>query len=225
MADPYASRLRPAPLTGADGEPVWLGEVAARGGVVVDSVSTLPAAAVVAEAAFVAIPCCDLGIVPPLARLNASLAVAFLVARSEGVGPEQADRAFEVLGTAKQRFLIKHGIVAGPEGRDGARPVDAALIGAVLDAAIDDRTEWETDPNLGYETPVVAPGFVGEDLDVLTPRFLYARRDRVYGHAALVPELQQTLHAAVSPIAGIDPAIVAATGWPPSRTGSSWKDD
>jgi len=225
VADPYASRLRPPPLSGADGEPEWLGEIDERGGLLVRSAVELPDLGAVEAASFVAVACFDLGVVPPLARLGAPLAAAFLIARSDRVDAAAANRSLGILATAEPLFLLKQGVVAGPEGRGGARVVDAELIGAALDAALAGTLQWETDPNLGYETPVAAPGLSGADLDALSPRFLYARNDRVYGHAALIPELQQVLHAAVAAIPGIDPAIVAATGWPPDATGSSWKED
>lgn len=220
MADPYATRLRPAPLSGPGGEPEWLGEVAARGGVTLADAAALPEREEVAAARFVVVPCADLGIVPPLARVSPELAAAFLIARSSSAGAAAAG----VLTEAQELFVVKQGLVAGPEDRPGARPVDARLIAQLLDLALGDELGWESDPNIGWETPVSAPGFEGEDLEMLTPRFLYAHHDRVYGHAALVPELQSVLHSAAV-AAGAGPEVIAATRWPPVVTGSAWKSE
>ena len=59
----------------------------------------------------------------------------------------------------------------------------------MLDAALEGEVSWEVDPDFGWELPVEVPGVSFEERLVLVPRYLYARTDRPYDYAALVPKL------------------------------------
>ena len=54
------------------------------------------------------------------------------------------------------------------------------------------------------------PGIEGRDRFLLIPRFLYARTERVYEYAALVPELKRDRAARLEALQGLDAAIVDA---------------
>jgi hypothetical protein len=64
-------------------------------------------------------------------------------------------------------------------------------VARVLDAAGAGEVEWEADADFGYELPVDMPGLTVGERQVLVPRFLYARTDRVYDYAAMVPARQR----------------------------------
>lgn len=88
---------------------------------------------------------------------------------------------------AEGRYLLKQGLVGGPEGEPGARSVEPELVARVLDLALAGEVEWERDPDFGYDVAAVVPGVGPPDDGLLLPRLLYARNGRVYEHAALVP--------------------------------------
>ena len=86
-----------------------------------------------------------------------------------------------------QKFVLTAGFVGGREG-EGSREIPAGLVARVLDAALAGQVAWEADPDFGWELPMEVPGVSYEERLVLVPRFLYARTDRPYDYAALVPE-------------------------------------
>jgi len=54
------------------------------------------------------------------------------------------------------------------------------------------------------------PGIEGSDRFLLIPRFLYARTERVYEYAAVVPELKRERVARLEALEGLDAAIIDA---------------
>jgi len=85
-----------------------------------------------------------------------------------------------------QTFLVTAGFVGGREG-EGSREIPAGLVARVLDAALAGAVEWEADPDFGWGLPMSVPGVEYDELLILVPRFLYARTDRPYDYAAMVP--------------------------------------
>jgi hypothetical protein len=85
------------------------------------------------------------------------------------------------------------------------------------------QLEWELDPDFGYQVPLAAPSMEGDRAMALAPRLIYAAHGRVYNHAALVPRLKEERHAVLAAVAGLEPAVVAASGWPVEPTGTSWR--
>jgi phosphoenolpyruvate carboxykinase (ATP) len=83
---------------------------------------------------------------------------------------------------------------------------------AILDAIGAGTIEWELDPDFGYRVAAAVPGIEGRDRFLLIPRFLYARTERVYEYAALVPELKRERAAKLSALAGLDPVMIDAIG-------------
>jgi phosphoenolpyruvate carboxykinase (ATP) len=79
---------------------------------------------------------------------------------------------------------------------------------AILDAIAAATIEWEDDPDFGYRVAAAVPGIEGRERFVLIPRFLYARTDRVYEYAALVPEIKRRREDRLGALEGLDPAIV-----------------
>lgn len=83
------------------------------------------------------------------------------------------------------RFLVKSGRVGGPEGERGSLAISDGERERALDAARAPSAEWETDPDLDIELLVSGAPQVPEEL--LIPRFLYRRADRIYEYAAAMP--------------------------------------
>ena len=226
MADPYASREPGPPPDRPSPDSPFAGLVGARGGTAVATLSD--AAALDGAASFVAVMRTDLGLLPPLARLDPAFAVALLADCGPSADRAAAARALAALrGAGSAVYLVKDGLVAGPEGRAGALAIDSELIEAALDSALDAGSGWERDRDFGYSVlaaPAAADRLAGERADALCPRLLYAAADRVYEHAELVAEVKRARRERLELVVGLDPAIVAASGWPVEPTSVSWKD-
>jgi hypothetical protein len=93
------------------------------------------------------------------------------------------------LSTDPPRYLLKSGRVGGHDGEHGSRAITDGQRERALDAARAPSAEWETDPDLGVELLVSGAPDVPEDL--LIPRFLYRRSDRIYEYAAAMPDARK----------------------------------
>jgi len=166
-------------------------------------------------AALVAVLARDEETLPPVARLDPARAAGLLLlaagdgARDAGAGA--AARLAELLAAGgAPTYLVTAGRVGGAAGERGSREIAAPLVARVLDAAIAGAVDWEGDPDFGWELPMDLPELDIDDRRILVPRFLYARTDRVYDYAAMVPRLRRERAEALARIAGLDPAIRAA---------------
>lgn len=117
---------------------------------------------------------------------------AALLSRAEDISPPLARLA----GGEVPAFLLTAGRVGGGQDEPRSREVPASLVARVLDAALAGDVDWERDPDFGFELPMAFPGLAPGELLTLVPRFLYARTDRVYEYAALVPRALAALAAA-----------------------------
>jgi hypothetical protein len=219
LADPYATT---APdLSGRpDGPPSWADAVAERGGEEIGS------ADLAAADGFTYVHCRGVGTLAPIARLDPPLAVLLWLEHSrESVSVPQANRALAALRTSERPlYAIKQGWIGGPAERPGCLEVGGDMIEAVLDAAAAGTARWERDPDFGYEVPALDEGLDAARARSLMPRLHYADHDRVYEHAGLVAAKKRERHALAAALPGVDPAIVAASGWPPAPTAGSWRD-
>lgn len=170
-----------------------------------------------AGAAFVAILARGEDILPPVARLGQLVAAAWLVLLAGpggggGIAAAASSLARRLEDEGLPVYLVTAGRVGGPESEPRSRPIDPALVARVLDAAAAGTVDWEPDPDFGYELPVGVPGLDAADRRVLAPRFLYARTDRVYDYAAMVPARQRERSALLASVPGVDPAVANAPG-------------
>ncbi len=220
MPDPYATR---APdLSGRPSGPApWSGPVAERGGATIAADGSFPA-----EAGFLVVGCRGIGTLAPLSRVDAARATLLWI-EHDGEGRPAAD-ANALFAALSERpgaiYAIKHGSVAGPPDRPGWYEIRSEVILAVLDAALAGEVEWEADPDFGYEVPASVPGLGEEDARALLPRLRYADHDRVYEHASLVAAKKRERAGLVEALGGVDPAVAAATGWPPAPSPADWRD-
>ncbi len=168
------------------------------------------------DAAFVAILARGEDILPPVARLGPPLAGAWLlVAAGPAAGAKAAAAsrlAARVAADALPAYLVTAGRVGGLPDEPRSKPIEPALAARVLDAALAGQVDWEVDPDFGYELPMDLPGLEAAERRVLVPRFLYARTDRVYDYAAMVPARQRERAARLAAVPGLDPRIASAPG-------------
>lgn len=179
-----------------------------------------------AGARFLVVRCRDLGILAPLARVDApTAALLWLQHTPSGRDAALANDLLIRLDEANQTLLaIKQGWVAGPPERPGATEVDADLIGGVLDQALGDVDVWEEDPDFGYSVPARALERDARHARALLPRLLYADHDRAYEHAGLVVAAKRERAEIARALPGLDERVSAAAGWPPAPTGREWRD-
>lgn len=220
MADPYATKS--PDLSGRPAGPApWRELIAGRKGAIVGADGGLDP-----DAAFLVVDCRGIGTLAPFSRVGAGLATLLWLEHSPG--SRTADGGNELLarlrGCGGQLYAIKQGSVGGPSDRQGCFAIGADLIGAVLEAAVAGTIAWETDPDFGYDVPAGVPGIEGDAARALLPRLLYSDNDRAYEHADLVAAKKRERAAIASGLDGLDPAVLAASGWPPVPTPADWRD-
>lgn len=98
-----------------------------------------------------------------------------------------------VVRLSPRLYRLTAGRVGGPPEEPSSREIPEALVGRVLEAAAAGQVEWEVDPDFGFEAPATVSGVGADDLLTLVPRFLYARTDRVYEYAGMVPDRRTEL--------------------------------
>ena len=213
MADPYAARVETLTGQAPAGPPPWTAAVGENGGVIAASVAELGELDL-DQASLVAILCRGAGLLAPVARVSPAAAVALLLTHGEASADAMVPNAAVdfLAASGRDAYAIKHGWVAGPEGRPGAVEITATLVGAVLSAAAAGRLPWERDPDFGYEVAAAVPGVDGAEALALSPRLLYTDLGRAYEHAALVVATKDERRAALEAIQGLDPTILAALG-------------
>jgi hypothetical protein len=191
---------------------VWQEAARRRGGAAFASLDEAEAADL-EGARFVAVILRDDSIVPALASLESEQAAALLALADETAPADRAGGANRFLARRRaggtRTYLLKSGRVGG---HDPERSIEIgdAHVASILDGIVSGAVEWEPDPDFGYRVAAVVPGVEGRDRFLLIPRFLYARTERVYEYAALVPELKRRRAEALAALPGLDPEIVEA---------------
>jgi phosphoenolpyruvate carboxykinase (ATP) len=186
---------------------MWAELVRERGGVPLDSLGDA-AGADLEGVDFVAVVCREDEVLPAIAALEPAQATAFLALGEEKPSPEAANRFLKSLEASRRDvYLLKEGRVGGAEPERSLTVTDAHAR-AILDAIAAGTVEWEPDPDFGYRVAAAVPGIEGRDRFVLIPRFLYARTERVYDYAALVPSLKRERVARLSALDGIAAEII-----------------
>lgn len=175
------------------------------------------------SARLIVVHCHGLGILPPVASVGAAMAALLWLEQAPGARADAAEGLFRRLDAGSQPILaLKHGLVAGPRERPGCAAVDMELVTAVLQAG--DAVTWEADPDFDYEVPADVPGLREPASRALLPRLLYADHDRAYEHAQLVVAAKRRRYEAATAAPGLDPRILAASGWPPRASGDGWRE-
>jgi len=191
---------------------MWDELVRDRGGLPVASLAEAEAAKL-AGARFVAVLAPDDGVLPAVAALEPAQAVAHLTLGDLGPVVTRAAHANRFLERLQASYvdpyLLKAGHVSGTDA-EGSIGIEEEQAAAILNAILAGTVEWELDPDFGYRVAAEVPGIEGSDRFRLIPRFLYARTERVYEYAAMVPELKRERVARLEELEGLDAAIVDA---------------
>ena len=190
-------------------------------------------------------------IVPGVARLDRAQAAAYFMLgettgtsaggkdeegkflRVPGTNPffprdmaDMGNRMLELLDSHEMRvFVLNTGRVGGGDEHEGSKKVTIPYSSAIVQAIVEEKISWTTDPDFGYEIAASLPGV--DDPEILQPRRLYERQGRMDEYTAMVARLKRERREYLSSFAGLDEAIVKSIGLPgrsadPPRGPASW---
>lgn len=122
----------------------------------------------------------------------------------------QGNRLLELLATMPdlEVFLMNTGRVGGTDGDGRSKKVKIRHSSAVVAGIVGGTIEWEEDPDFGYFVASDLPGF--DDPELLQPRRLYARQQRLDEYAAIVAALTAERRDYLRSFPGLDERIVSA---------------
>src|SRR5437764_231782 len=175
-------------------------------------------------------------IVPGVARLDRAQAAAYFMLgettgtsaggtdeegkflRVPGTNPffprdmaDMGNRMLELLDSHELNvYVLNTGRVGGGEGHEGSKKVTIPYSSAIVQAIVEDTISWTEDPDFGYEVAESVPGV--DDAEILQPRRLYERQDRVDEYKAMVARLKRERREYLSSFGGLDDAIVQSGG-------------
>ncbi|MFA9429757.1 phosphoenolpyruvate carboxykinase [Egicoccus sp. AB-alg2] len=119
------------------------------------------------------------------------------------------NRFLELLETCDlEVYLFNTGRVGGGDADERSKKVRIPDSAAVQEAIVDGTIEWEEDPDFGYLVPTSLPGI--EDDELLQPRKLYERQDRMDEYRALVERLHTERAEYLAKFTSLDQSIVKA---------------
>jgi phosphoenolpyruvate carboxykinase (ATP) len=175
-------------------------------------------------------------IVPGVARLDRAQAVAYFMLgettgtsaggkdeegkflRVPGTNPffprdmaDMGNRMRELLDSHElEVFVLNTGRVGGGDDHPGSKKVKIPHSSALVQAIVEGTIEWTTDPDFGYEIAASVPGL--NDLEILQPRLLYERQDRMDEYNAMVERLKRERRDYLASFTGLDEAVVKSIG-------------
>jgi len=175
-------------------------------------------------------------IVPGVARLDRAQAAAYFMLgettgtsaggkdeegkflRVPGTNPffprdmaDMGNRMLELLDDHEMKvFVLNTGRIGGGDGDERSKKVKIPHSSAIVQAIVEDTIEWEVDPDFGYEVATTLPGI--DDPEILQPRRLYARQDRMAEYTAMVERMKTERREYLSSFAGLEEAIVKSIG-------------
>jgi phosphoenolpyruvate carboxykinase (ATP) len=121
----------------------------------------------------------------------------------------QANRLLELLKSHPlEVFLLNTGRVGGGEGDERSKKVKIPHSSAIVKAIAEGTITWERDPDFGYEVASALPGI--DDLEILQPRRLYERQERMDEYNAIVEKLRRERREYLAKFAGLRREILDA---------------
>ena len=122
----------------------------------------------------------------------------------------QGNRLIELLDTMPdlEVYLMNTGAVGGAEHDDAAIDVKIGHSSAIIAGIASGTIEWIVDPDFGYEIATSVPNF--DNIEILQPRRLYERENRLDEYDRIVAELTQARREYLRSFPGLDEGIVKA---------------
>lgn len=120
----------------------------------------------------------------------------------------QANRLLELIESSElEVYLFNTGRVGGTDDDERSKKVKIPHSAAVQHGIVDGTIEWVEDPDFGYLVAESIPGF--DDPELLQPRKLYARQDRMEEYDAIVARLGEERREYLAGYDGLDPRVGA----------------
>ncbi len=124
---------------------------------------------------------------------------------------QQGNRFLELLDSRPMEvFLMNTGRVGGREGDERSKKVKIPHSSAIVKAIAEGTITWDSDPDFGYEVASAVPGI--DDPELLQPRRLYERQDRIPEYEALVERFKAERVEFLEGFPGLEPEIIKAVG-------------
>jgi phosphoenolpyruvate carboxykinase (ATP) len=121
----------------------------------------------------------------------------------------QGNRFLELLDSHPMEvYLMNTGRVGGREDDDRSKKVKIPHSSSVVKAIAEQTIKWDGDPDFGYEVAAEVPGI--EDSELLKPRRLYERQDRLDEYQGLVDRFKRERASELSKYPGLTDEIVRA---------------
>ncbi len=122
----------------------------------------------------------------------------------------QGNRLLELLETMPdlEAYVLNTGRVGGDD--DGSKKVEIGDSSAIVQAIVEGTIGWETDRDFGYEVARSVPGI--DDEELLQPRRLYERRNRLEEYEATVARLKKERVEYLSGFEALDPDVLEGLG-------------
>lgn len=104
----------------------------------------------------------------------------------------QGNRFYELLKKINMEvYLMNTGRVGGDEKTAGSKKVKIQHSSAIVKAIAEGTIEWQQDADFGYETAKLVPEFPAGDEDLLNPKMLYEKHNRLDEYREQVKRLKE----------------------------------
>jgi phosphoenolpyruvate carboxykinase (ATP) len=124
---------------------------------------------------------------------------------------DMGNRMLELLDSHEMKvFVLNTGRVGGGDEHEGSKKLTIPDSSAIVQALVEGTISWTTDPDFGYEIAESVPG-IG-DIELLQPRRLYERQDRMDEYEAMVARMKRERREYLSSFTSLDEAIVKSIG-------------
>lgn len=122
----------------------------------------------------------------------------------------QGNRLLELLTTMPdlEAYVLNTGRVGG-EG-EGSKKVKIPDSSAIVAAIVEGTATWRTDQDFGYDVAELVPEI--DDAELLQPRILYERQDRVEEYDSIVARLKKERVEYLSGYDALDPGVLDGLG-------------
>jgi phosphoenolpyruvate carboxykinase (ATP) len=123
----------------------------------------------------------------------------------------QGNRLLELLATHPiQAFLLNTGRVGGRDGDDRSKKLQIPHTSACVKGIAEGTIEWAEDPDFRYLVASSVPGI--DDPELLQPKRLYERQERLDEYSALVDRLKSERVARLQEFPELSEDIIKAVG-------------
>lgn len=154
-------------------------------------------------------------VIPAVTRLSGSQAAAyFMLGETTGTsagGASEEGKALRVPGTNPffplrddlqgnrlknllnnidmEVFMMNTGSIGGPSGHNFSKKIKIPHSSAIVKGIAENTIQWQKDTNFGYEVATHVPDITDEEL--LQPKKLYNRTDRLQEYEAIIKKLER----------------------------------